>query len=312
MSVQLPVVQTASGASSRGSHQLACAKQCARKWTLRYRQRIIPNTEPPFRLGGTLIHDAVAHRYAQRLIAAGGMPTWWEDQDIDSVLQQGGAGHPDLIQCAREVYDEYPRFWWDLNNEPWDPVAVEEEFRATVVELHPEGAGGPEDDEVVTCRTDLVVRNRDTGDLWVVDHKTKSHGWTRGDGPKKLPTWKPDGEYAISWQANINLHIIRKRYPHDTVRGFIINRITRQPPYCFDRHVLSVSPRVYNTVPRVVREAVATELAIDGTLAAGHPPMPSYWECYGRYGECDYRRLCNADTVEDMNAILALHYVNRE
>lgn len=306
----LPVIQPPSGASSRGSHQLATTFQCDRKWVLRYRKRIEPTAEPEFRMGGTLIHDAVAHRYAERMIERElGTPSWWTGDSVDEVLSKAGSGYPHLAQTAREVYDAYPAYWWDLAQEKWDPIAVEEEFRATVGELDPGGQDKTLDDEVVTCRSDLVVRDPDSGCLWVVDHKTKSGEW-RNNG--RLPAWNPDGEYAVSWQACINLLILRQRYPNDTVRGFIVNRITRRPPFDFDRHVLTISPRVYANVPRVIRDCVARERMIDGMLTAGETPMPAYWECYGRFGTCDYRKLCNAASVDEMNVLYEAHYRSRD
>lgn len=314
MTTTTPETLAPSGASSRGSHQLASVAQCPRKWMLRYRKRLRPIAEPPFRMGGTLIHDAVAYHYAERLIAAGkyDTPSWWTGESLDDVLVKAGAGHPDLIQIAKEVYDAYPRYWEDVaalnSGVPWEPVAVEEEWRATVGQIDPGGDDTSLDDEVVTCRTDLVARDVHTGDIIIVDHKTKSGGWGES-GRNRLPVWKSDGEYAISWQALLNLYIIRLNFPNETVRCFTINRIKRQPPYDFDRHTLDISPRVYAAVPRTVRAMVAKEREVDGMIAAGAPPVPHLWSCFGRYGACDYLDLCNATDNDAMNAIANADFI---
>ena len=294
-----------SGASSRGSHQLATSAECKRKWAFHYRKKLKILGEPKFRLGGTLIHSSLAILYGQRLIDNGGkIPDWWKDESLDVQLAKEGAGYPELIQYAREIYDAYEKMWWQgAAAEPWEPTHVEEEFRATVGELDPGGEDRTLDSEVVTCRTDLVVRHKDTGHLWIVDHKTKGGGYG-GKGADRLPAWGDGGEYALSWQANINLHLIRLRLPHENVRGFIVNRVKRMPPYDFDRHILHVSPEVYKTVPSVVRAQVATEREIDQMLAAGKHPPPSYWTCMGRFGWCDYISICNADTVDERNSVI--------
>ena len=308
MAATMNILQTPSGASRRGSHQLACVSECARQWVFRYRRRIVSKDEPDWRLCGTVIHDAVAYRYSERMHDMGHeWPSWWTGETLDEVIGKSGSGKPHIIQTAREVADAYPEYWWASGAETWEPIAVEEEFQATVGELDPDADDKTLDDEVVTCGTDLVVRDV-KGDLWAVDHKTKSLDWRT----KRMAEWDPDGAFALSWQAYINLHILRKRYPHDTVRGFIVNRISRQKPYGFDRYVLPCSDMVYTTVPRVIRAQVAEELRIDGMLRAGEAPVPSYWHCDTKFGPCDYRRLCNADSAAEANAIRAIHYVGRE
>lgn len=314
MNNALPIIKPtgASGASGRGSHQLACASECGVRWRFRYRDRVIPRFEPDFRLGGTLIHDSLAHRYAERMMAAGGTaPSWWDGRSIQDVLDESGAGHPELIRNALEAYEVYPRHWWEANGglrEDWIPIAVEEEFKARVGDLDPEGLDGIYDDEVVTCRSDLVVRSKRTGALIIVDHKTKSPDYKTG----KLPTWNPNGEYRVSWQAALNLLIVRLTFPGDIVAGFVVNRVTRRAPWDFDRHLLRISPRMYARTPKVIRHQVAVERSYDALLAEGRSPEPAYWNCYTRFGPCDYIDICDAATDEDARAIIDQHFTSRD
>lgn len=315
----LPVVEFASGASSRGGHQLSCADTCERRWALRYYARIEPIGEPEFRLGGTLIHDAVAHRYAQRMMDLGKpAPSWWENKTIEEVLSERGRGYPTLIERAMDVYHMYARYWWGteteapLSNkapEPWEPIAVEEEFRATIGEIDPGGPDSSLDDEIVTCGTDLLVRNTDTGILYVVDHKTKSHAY--GRNRDRLPTWSEKGEYRVSLQAMMNLLLIRNTYPDETVGGFIINRITRAEPYCFDRHLLTISPLLYAALPRELRRLVGKERDIREKIERGEKTAQSMHQCYGRYGACDYVDLCAAMSKEEQEIIASTQFQQR-
>lgn len=296
-----------SGASSRGSHQLSCVQECPERYKLRYIDKLRTKVEPSFRLGGTLVHDAIGHLYAERMLErTGTTPSWWTGHPLDQVLEQAGQGYPELIRNAHEVYDAYKAYWWGQRNEDWAPVAIEEEFRAKLSELDPDPANAdPEtDDETVTCRTDLVVRSGATGALVVVDHKTKATEGRTG----KLAIWRPDGEFRISWQAMVNLHILRVRYPGEVVVGFVINRMSRREPYDFDRHLLRISPSAYNEVPSVLRRLVKAERGIIADVSNGGRAMKAFWSCYGRYGPCDYVDLCDAATQEDADAVASTRF----
>lgn len=303
---------TSHGASSRGSHQLACAAQCPRKWYYRYARNLRPLDEPEWRLGGTLIHTAVAYVYAELLIEQSGRaPLWWTGQPLAEALAEVGAGYPQLIRDAEQMYHDYKKYWVIDRNETavWEVISVEDEYSASIGELDPGGPDASLDAERVTCKPDLVVRNRIDGLVYVPDHKSKSADFMpRNKG--KLPEWHSNNEFAISWQANVNLHIVRKRLSERglTVADFLINRMTRKPPFDFDRNTLHISPRVYAAVPRVLRNQVAMERQHRATIAAGELPAPHYWECFGKYGPCDYRGVCNSDTEGDEAAVIGMDF----
>lgn len=310
----LPVLATTGhGASKRGSHQLASVLQCPRKWYFRYRARIREACDLEFRMAGTLGHQAIAHAYAERIIEQDKwpIPTWWEDgRSLDSWLEEVGKGWPGLIPTARELYDAYKAHWWTGDYpEPWEPVAVEEQFYCKLVDLVPDC---PDElrDEVITCGVDLVFRNTNTGQLWIADHKSKGFDWFSRSSTKRMEPWHKDGEqYTIHWQALVNLHIVRRAFPNEVVAGFIINRFTRKKPFLFDRHPLHVSPRVYEQAPRVLQYCIEQERRIDGMVAAGRKPEPHFWACHGKYGCCDYISLCNADDEEQANRIADAQFV---
>lgn len=303
------------GASKRGSHQIATVFQCPRKWYLRYRKGIREREDKEYRMAGTLGHLAIAHRYAERIIEQGiwPAPTWWDGRSIDDALETVGEGWPQLVPVARELYDAYPNYWWHGTlAEPWEPVAVEEQFFARLGDLDPL-PDGVEDlwaDEVITCGTDLVVRNTVTDMLWIPDHKSKGFDpFGRSSSPRMEP-WRRDSEqYTVHWQALVNLLIVRQAFPDKVVGGFIINRFTRKQPFLFDRHTLHVSPRVYAEAPAQIRRAVMEEARIDNLVNAGGRPAPNYWACHGKYGCCDYVELCNADDDAQMNRVLSSKFV---
>lgn len=320
----LPVVKAGpSGASKRGSHQLASIFQCPRKWYLRYRQGIREAKDKKFRIGGTLHHDAIAYAYAERIIEQGKWPTpsWWTGEALDDILARHGEGWPVQVAFAREMYHAYRNYWWYGSvPEPWEPVAVEEQFVATIGEIDPIDVDDPFADQIVTCGTDLVVRNTLTNQLWICDHKSKGFDPFNRSRTKRMEPWvrKSTGggdheQYAVHWQALVNLYLVRRAFPDEVVAGFIINRFTREKTpegkFLFDRHPLHVSPRVYERAPSVLRYAVMQESRLDGIVAAGGQPEPHYWACHGKYGSCDYIGLCNADDEDAMNRVLTSQFV---
>jgi hypothetical protein len=169
------------------------------------------------------------------------------------------------------------------------------------------------DDEVVSCRPDLICMD-EYGNLWIVDHKSRGKPWGKKKG---LETWKEDGEYLLDWQVLVNLHVVRapsnkERLRGVPLKGFIIQRLTREPDkdgdYFTDRNVLTVPRKAYDAAPRRIREAVATEYEVRQAVENGVKTTQNFWACQGRYGECDYRRICAAKDDEKAYSILQSDY----
>lgn len=291
-----------SGASAHGSHQLAAANTCERMFFLRYEQKIIPNqdNEPPFRLIGSLVHLCLSYHY-QALVPPP-HPKWFTDRTLEEAIIEEGRGHMDIIRTAKEVFEYYKQHW--AAGDTWRPVYVEHQFAASIGELDPALAGSNEevDNTILTAKPDLIVEAN--GDLWIVDHKC-----TSGYSSDRLPRWKDDGEYLLAWQPMLYLHIVRKRLPHRNVKGFVIQRIKRKSPYDVDRNPLRIPARSYSQVPRTARMLVEKEMTIRERVAEGIPPIPNFSACYGRYGPCDYRPLCAADSDATKRSVMETDFV---
>lgn len=315
--------QVASGESARGSHRLSSASQCPTKYKLRYIDGIREASDSPWRMGGTLHHNAIAHRYAERLMEQGGeAPDWWRGESIDEHLDRTGKGWPKLVTLAREMYDAYPAYWWQHNSkfEPWDIISVEKEYYARVADIDPdyEGCSDPAgpmgeaiDNEIISCGTDLLVRNRDSGLLYIVDHKSKApfDPYAKRQG---LTSWERDSEqYVLSWQGIINLHIIRHNFPDEIIGGFMVNRFTRSPPWEFDRHPVSIPQNAMGASRMTIRHAVSKELALEAACREGRDVPQYFWSCHGKFGLCDYAPLCSAPSSEERSERLSRLYVIR-
>lgn len=317
----LPVLTTSGhGESRRGSHRLADAKNCARKWFLRYDTGLRPNEQKQILVAGTLGHRTIAQLYGEMIIEQGKWPkpTWWEDgRSLRDILNELGEGHPDLIPNAYALYAAYKSRWIECDMpEVWEPVAVEEQFWSTidVLDPHPDGPDAdPLKGEIVTSGIDLVVRNTTNDFLYIVDHKSKGFDpFVMWQDTKRIDPWVRDStgggdweKYAISWQSLVNLHLVRRAFPNHVVAGFFINRFTRDQPFVFDRHKLKISKLAYAEAPRAARSCIEEEKRILGMVAAGEKPVANFGNCYGPYGLCDYINICSASSDDEARAVAA-------
>lgn len=201
-----------------------------------------------------------------------------------------------LVAMSMANLLQYMQFYAEDRNY-LEPLHIEEEFTATVGELDPGGPDSSLDNEIVTCRPDLIYRTK-SGAISVLDYK--SHGNSRVNPTTgRLTRWNQEtGEYALNWQVLTNLHIVRARLGY-RVADFVIQRTTRQEPYDFDRHVLKIPQLAYTEAPRVMRELVKQERESIVKLERGERPSPRFHACMGRFGPCDYRFVCTA-TDRDM------------
>lgn len=245
---------------------------CERLWWLRYDQGIVPIHDKKDRMGGTLIHLALAYYYASLMPTP---PSWFHEKDLNAALEEKGVGFPDLIPIAKEVLVAYMQTY---PQETFKPVTIEKQFVARVGDLDPGGPDPSLDDELVSCRPDLIAEI--DGKNYMVDHKSSGGGWGRG---KALEKWNPNGNYLLDWQVLWNLHIVRQTMP---IEGFIIQRLKRSAPYQVDRNFVSVAAKPYGEAPRVGRAAVARERENKRRAEAGIPPIPAFWACFGRFGAC--------------------------
>lgn len=280
------------GASSRrGSHRLADAEGCPRKWWLRYARRLVPVEEKQATFAGTLAHLGLEYFYNSKLPVPEEKPF----PTFEAAIEERGRGDPNAIRNAIDCVRAY--IVWEAGD-PLVPLAVEEEFVATVGEIDPGGPDASLDDEIVTCKPDLIARN--CGYVGMYDHKTEGV-WGRGN---RLPILKTDGRYTLSWQAMLNLHIIRCR--KEDPRGiaecasFTLNRIKKDVPFDFDRYPLRMRQPAYEDVPRLIRKKVAAEREFIRALERGERLGPDFTHCHGPYGVCDYAPLCQSDSKEEM------------
>lgn len=292
-----------SGASSRGSHQLLAAASCERKYAFRHVFGLKIVHEPPWRAIGSAVHEALAWHYAA-LLPPEKRPAVWSVDNLEDLVMQASRGVPETFQNAMDVYRYYVHHF---SADPWKPVEVEKEFSATLGELDPDGrTGEQEDDEVVTCRSDLIVESN--GSVFVVDHKCTAGNYVTG----RLDRWSEHNEYRLSLQAMVNVLLVRlefaRRGDPRSVDGFIIQRIKRKQPYEVDRNLIDIPPPALRDAPGVLRQLVRRELEIRRAVAAGEKVLPNYSQCMSKWGPCDYMSICTAPSDEQRRLAMETEY----
>jgi hypothetical protein len=165
---------------------LATFQRCPKKYEYYAIQRLASPDAEALRYG-SLVHEALAALYRGE--------NWREHTEN---LYQTVKWHNDYedVQTLVEEYEQHAReVYQDFDN--WEVLHVEESF------VH-EGIG---------FTPDLVVRQRTTGDVWVVDHKTTS----------RFP--EDEWEKVTNLQHLLYVYGVRRIYPE--TRGFIFNWLLR-------------------------------------------------------------------------------------
>lgn len=219
-------------------------------------------------------------------------------------------GHPRVVRVAMAMLEKYQDRYDDSE---FKPSFIEWEFTARVADLEPVHLDPRTDNEVVTCRPDLVFTRVDSPrTAYVVDYKSQGIQF----GQKKdgtMPPWNPEEtEWNLSWQVMYNMHLVAKdpRY-RDQLEpaGFIIERISRQSPYGGDRNDIIIREDAMAEMPWVIRERVREELdSINRCVTRKERPIPNYDACMTRWGPCDYFHVCSA-SGEERKQVLRENFV---
>lgn len=290
------------GASTRGPHRLAAVARCPRAWAFRYLMQYKPKREPAFKMIGTLFHLCAAYHHASKMAPP---PAWLAERTLEDRLREIGAGYPEEVQAAWDMYQAY--IVHD-SARAWVPLAVEQEFIARLGDLDPALPADLHEEEV-SVRIDLEVLVNGTRRL--VDHKTRN---PRGE---RLGAWNNRVEFAEhGWQIMLQLHVVRHWYAKQFGVGDlraemgtpIIQRAKRARPFEFDHNPLLVPAPAYREAPRTAASFVRLERLYKQVYDAGEP-LPANWSsCQGRYGPCDYLAVCHAETRDERLWILETNF----
>lgn len=221
--------------------------------------------KPQPRLVGILGHACMAE-------ASHGRDAW----DVLDAAAEGHGG-PELANAGviREVgrmldayrshYDGLPGY----DPSRWDIVAVEQALRSDTLGPLP-----------VTCRVDLLLRDRGTGDHVIVDHKFR--GQTLGDDHAKARRiWRTDWEFlALS-------HCVQERYALDAPPPVWVNALIRTKLPKFERLLVTFTETDHLPLwRREIAAADARELRLGGHRRNLSSCAPQWGEHCWAYAHC--------------------------
>lgn len=319
------------GPSRRGSHAMSNAGGCEVRYYWSDHVGLKPLKGSNFYMDfGTLGHTAMAYFYADKMTER--KPKWYDEYpDREKALHSDADGNPSWLRNMTDLMSFYKKY---EAGDPWEPIYIEEEFEATVGEIDPDGDDEPAESieyidakgekkvhvfpnlnsEIVTCRPDLVVKRN--GFNWIIDHKIVGGGKKDRERLPVINDQYPD--YKYSWQQMVNLLIVRKgrcvEAPGEKlpVQGFILNRVKRDNPFDVSRDLVSVSPRMYQKIPKTIRETVRKSRALKKkALLAPSSLVAHPWECEASW-KCDYVRVCYSTTLSERDQIISTEYGTEE
>src|SRR5687767_11947617 len=140
------------GPSWQGPHRVGAFALCPQMEGFAHELHLRPVIEGPYTAIGTLIHAALAYRYAQFLNPR---PHWFVYPDGETAIRTL-ASNEEYRDTALRMYEAYQT---QYRYNVWRPVLVEEQLMVRF----PNG-------EPYTARVDLLAR--DGNDLVLVDHKS--------------------------------------------------------------------------------------------------------------------------------------------
>jgi hypothetical protein len=234
-------------------------------------------TSSPALIKGTLLHTALAHRYALR----GDAPDPELLSPLDAIEARAEAEpnaevwkeHTGLVT---KTYLEYELRW---AAERWETMAVERELQATI-----------RDDErdvgyLYTQRADLIVCNPATGLVYIVDHKTTSR-----------LTSKVLRRYTLSGQFR-GYNFFGRGLLGEKFGGVILNMIQwpdRKGAFKFERIDLEPAPFADKTFRDTVvhAERLIHDLRDRHDEPMAWPGAHHETACWTPYGACENHDRC--------------------
>ena len=300
------------GHSQRGSHRLSTAPICPRMHYFRWNLGLKPREEPIYFTEGTVAHIALAYYRANQMHLRGmKVPDWFYERTMLDCLHEAGRGKPDTIRLGLSILNAYAQYY--EGNDPWEPIAIEEEFFATLGEIrrliNPYAPPQPDDAERFSARIDLLVRYN--GFLWATDYKT-----TKGQHGKLGP-FNYEGEHTLSFQFLVQTAILRARFGAE-FRGVIVERIFKSEPHDFGRTPVPIHAQMFRDLPDTLAmcaqrerelEQLRTQAAASGADMNFWLPPGAFWACYAGGRACDYKALCVSETLAQRNETVVREYL---
>lgn len=145
--------------------QIDAFRQCPHKEQLAYKSRWTKDRDETTAAGrGTMWHQVMDSHYTA--LKEGANPTVAVDDRVKGFREMGKDS--DTIDLLMWMYDGYVEQWG--NDEEWQVLAIEHRAHAPL-----RFPSGRKSRFVMKMIIDLIVRDRDNGMVWLVDHKSHAY-----------------------------------------------------------------------------------------------------------------------------------------
>lgn len=257
------------GPSLNGPHAVGSFALCPQLHAFAHELHLRPVIERQATAVGTLVHAALAYRYAAPLNPR---PEWFVYKDGYEAIRKL-ASRDDFADLALHVFAAYEEHYARVGD-PWTPVLVEHQF---VVDF----AHGK-----YSARTDLLAI--ENGEYVLIDHKIL------GKISDSLR-----GQYAADRQMMTGLAIARAS-GYD-VKRVVINAANKDRPVpSFRRYDIPINHTAFASLGRDTAYYVALQAAVRNQFPNPYD-RPRNWDaCTRKYGQCDYFGLCTG--TDDLNS----------
>lgn len=196
--------------------EVATWLRCQRKYYYEFDLNLQPNVQGQALSRGVLLHEILATYY--QALKDGGNHSTAMNIGRGVLMQFMGQADQFAIETVMEVDRLLAGYWAFYNGNPdWEIIEVEKQYDVPIT-----------DDYEFSMRLDLLVKDRKTGDLAIVDHKTTYDFWQpedvelNGQFPKYIAALRANGIMVNKVIINqIRTRKIKSTSPDDLYRHAI-------------------------------------------------------------------------------------------
>ncbi len=248
---------------------------CPERYRLRQHvQRWEDEPEKPAFVKGELLHLGLAHLYMYKKYRDEGRTgfarDWHTPADAMRIKAEAKGGmwlhHLPLVTEAYKLYSQ--EYGWDKH---WEVMYIEKELKVRV-----EG-------HLYTQRADLIVRDRDTKLVWIVDHKTTSR-----------ITNRTANSFTLNGQF-VGYNMLGRAFFKEQFGGVRLNLVQlAKEDYAFSRPRLAPAPNTNDRFRNTILYGEAMIASMEATLGTDQPWPQTFATdtCIGRYGQCPMFDIC--------------------
>ena len=244
--------------------------RCKKQYQYAYVEGLTPASTPDYLTKGSFLHSMMEGFLSEKMDNPDAIPVMY-DFDVESRMlqaQQIKEGSPSIDEPTRiELVTHLKAFWKEVDQSTFTVVAVEPEIYA---DMGWEVGG-------VTCPfhgfIDGVVRDTNSGDLWIVEHKTAGRAWSA----QQFEFAYQGRLYADAWERLTGERPVGIQY-----NFFYPKRFEIRQQYVSVEESASLNQEVYDALK--MREALR---------AYNVYPREPMWGCNG----CQFRDLCYTELI---------------